>query len=481
MRTEATATGEAREQGRVTPNGKRPRLAAGMSSRLLVLTIAFAMLAEVLIYVPSAARYWVTYLGERIAQAHLASLAVVEAPNNAVSPELARELLAKAGARAVALKMLGRRYLVAPDEMPPEVDATVDLRETGPFEAIAATFRVLFGSGNRVMLVVDAAPGTAGAVVETIIDEAPLRQQLVAVSARILTLSLFIALLTAGLVFISLQWLFVRPMRRLAADMTAFRIAPEDPSRVIKPSGRSDEIGVAEEELASLQRDLQHALTQKTHLAALGTAVAKINHDLRNILATAQLMADRLRESEDPTVRRIAPRLVASIDRAVDLCARTMKYGRADEPPPEKEPVDLARLWQQVADTVAPPGDNRITFDAEIPPGMTVQADREQLFRVLLNLARNAVGAIAGDGRVRLSARNLEGGAELLVADSGSGLPEAARLHLFEPFVAAGRSGGTGLGLAIARDLVTAHGGEIGLLQTGPEGTTFRIFLPAAA
>jgi signal transduction histidine kinase len=452
-----------------------------MSSRLLVLTIAFAMLAEVFIYVPSAARFWMTYLGERIAEAHLASLAVVEAPNNAVSPALARELLAKAGARAVALKMLGRRYLVSIDDKPPDVDTIVDLREVGPAGAIMATFRVLFGSGERVMLVVDAAPGTPGAVVETIIDEAPLRDQLLAFSGRILTLSLFIALITAGLVFVSLQWLFVRPMRRLAAGMTDFRLAPEDPNRVVKPSGRGDEIGVAETELASLQSDLQHALTQKTHLAALGTAVAKINHDLRNILATAQLMADRLRESEDPTVRRIAPRLVASIDRAVDLCARTMRYGRADEPPPEKERVDLARLWRQVADTVAPPGENRITFDADIPLNMEVDADREQLFRVLLNLARNAVGAIAGEGRVRLAARNCDGGAELLVADTGGGLPEAARLHLFEPFVAAGRSGGTGLGLAIARDLVTAHGGEIGVLRTGPQGTTFRIFLPAAA
>lgn len=474
------AIGGAGERGRVIVDGQRPRLAAGMSSRLLVLTIAFAMLAEVLIYVPSAARFWMGYLGERIGEAHLASLAVVEAPNNAVSPALARELLAKAGSHAVALKMLGRRYLVSVDDMPPRVDVTFDLRETGPLDAIMATFRVLFGAGNRVMLVVDAAPGTAGAVVETIIDEAPLRAQLLAFSGRILTLSLFIAVITAGLVFVSLQWLFVRPMRRLAADMTAFRLAPEDPGRVVRPSGRGDEVGVAEMELASLQRELQQALTQKTHLAALGTAVAKINHDLRNILATAQLMADRLRESDDPTVRRVAPRLVASIDRAVDLCARTMKYGRADEPAPQREAIDLARLWQQVADTVTPPGENRITFDADIPAGMAAEADREQLFRVLLNLARNAVGAIPGEGRVRLAARVCEGGAELLVADTGGGLPEAARLHLFEPFVAAGRGGGTGLGLAIVRDLVVAHGGEIGLLRSGPEGTTFRIFLPSA-
>jgi signal transduction histidine kinase len=449
-----------------------------MSSRLLLLTIAFAMLAEVLIYVPSAARFWVGYLTERIGEAHLASLAVVEAPNNAVSQALARELVTKAGARAVALKMLGRRYLVSPDDVPPRVDATVDLREVGPIRAIMSTFRVLLGDGSRIMLVVDAAPGTAGAVVETIIDEAPLRTQLIAFSSRILTLSLFIAVITAGLVYLSLQWLFVRPMRRLAADMTAFRLAPEDPARVIRPSGRGDEIGIAEAELASMQHDLQQALTQKTHLAALGTAISKINHDLRNILATAQLVADRLGDSKDPTVRRVAPRLVASIDRAVDLCARTLKYGRADEPPPQKEAVDLAGLWRQVAEAVAPPGDERITFDADLPGGFMVDADREQLFRVLLNLARNAAGAIAGEGRVRLAARRDNGGAELLVVDSGGGLPVAVQAALFQPFTTAGRGGGTGLGLAIARDLVVAHGGEIGLVRTGPQGTTFRIFLP---
>src|SRR5690606_5767639 len=111
-----------------------------------------------------------------------------------------------------------------------------------------------------------------------------------------------------ALVYLSLQWLLVRPMRALTQNMTAFSEAPEDETRIIVPSGRSDEIGIAERQLQAMQHGLRAALRQKAHLAALGAAVARINHDLRNILSSASLMSDRLAHIEAPEVKRIAPR-----------------------------------------------------------------------------------------------------------------------------------------------------------------------------
>ncbi len=128
--------------------------------------------------------------------------------------------------------------------------------------------------------------------------------------------------MTAALVYLSLQWLLVRPMRRMTASMTRFREDPEDASRMIVPSGRADEIGLAESELAVMQETVRQALGQRARLAALGTAVTKINHDLRNILSTARLVTDGLTASAAPEVRRLAPRLIDAIDRAVALCRR---------------------------------------------------------------------------------------------------------------------------------------------------------------
>ncbi len=463
----------------MAPGDKRGTgLPGGLSWRLLLLTLLFAMLSEILIFVPSAARFALAYMDQRVGEAHLASLAVMAAPDNVVSPDLQRELLGQAGSLAIALKLPDRRYLIAPDSMPPKVDTVMDLREIGPAGGIVVMLRVFFGPGDRTLLVIGAAQRMPEATVETIVEEAPLQEALYAYGRRILALSILISLLTATLVYLSLQWLFVRPMRRLASAMTSFRAAPEDPARIVTPSQRGDEIGAAEAELAALQLDLQQALAQKTRLAALGMAISKINHDLRNILANAQLLGDRLKESADPAVRRVAPRLVESIDRAIDLCVRTLRHGRAEEPPPLKTRVDIAQLWHAVGEAAALPADGRIAWEASVPPRLSASADEQQLFRVLLNLGRNGIEAIPGRGHVRLVARPVERGLEMLVEDSGAGLPEAARDKLFEPFSCSGRSGGTGLGLSIARDIVLAHGGSIELARTGPTGTAFRVFLP---
>src|SRR5262249_26060636 len=133
-----------------------------------------------------------------------------------------------------------------------------------------------------------------GEFVEIVIDESPLREAMLRFSVNILLLSLMISIITAALVYLSLHLLLVRPMRRITANMMAFRSDPENPARVIVASSRQDEVGIAERELAMMQRDLASMLQQKSRLAALGLAVSKINHDLRNLLASAQLFSEGL-------------------------------------------------------------------------------------------------------------------------------------------------------------------------------------------
>src|SRR5262249_27530617 len=156
-------------------------------------------------------------------------------------------------------------------------------------------------------------PKQSQVTVEVLLDEAPLRLEMVAYSWRILGLSLVISFATATLVFLALQWLMVRPLRRLIENVMAFRDAPEDPARAIGPSRRRDELGVAQNELAQMEESVRAALHQQARLAALGTAIAKISHDLRNILATARLVSDRLADSTDPKVQRMAPTLLGTI------------------------------------------------------------------------------------------------------------------------------------------------------------------------
>jgi signal transduction histidine kinase len=322
-------------------------------------------------------------------------------------------------------------------------------------------------------------PKDKNTMIEVVLDEEPLRMEMLDYSRRILVLSLIISFVTAVLVYLSLQWLLVRPMRQLTANMTAFSMAPEDASRLMSPSARSDEIGVAQRQLETMQRALRDALHQKTRLAALGTAVTKINHDLRNLLSTASLLSERLEGAKDPKVREVAPRLESALDRAVILCTDTLDFAKSEAVEPKPTPVDLRGLVEDVAGTL-PVKDNGGGSDLTItvPPNLTALADRTHLYRALSNLGANAVQA--GAANITISAGAADGRIYIDVADDGPGLPRNAREHLFAPFEGSGRSGGSGLGLAIAYELTQAQGGDLSLIESSDKGTTFRIELPKA-
>lgn len=241
------------------------------------------------------------------------------------------------------------------------------------------------------------------------------------------------------------------------------------------------ELREAEEALKALQTQLTGALRQKERLAQLGGAVARISHDLRNILTTAQLLTDRIEASKDPAVARAAPKLVTSISRAVALCEATLTFGKAEEAPPSLARFMALTLAEEVIEAERLAGNGLVDFVTDIPASLTIRADREQIYRVLSNLTRNARQAIeaAGvDGTVEIGAGEEEAGWWVRVGDTGPGLPQRTRDHLFQPFQGGNRKGGTGLGLTIAAELVRGHGGRLDLVRSDENGTEFLAHLP---
>ena len=467
------------------PRADRPRLPRqlGLSGKLLLLTVPLVMIAGMLIYVPAIANFRMNRLNDRLAAANTAALVLDAAPSGMVPDSLARQILTSIGARAVAIKMGQQRRLLASANLPEAIDHDIDMRTMTVWDAIAGSLRMMMERGDRTIRVVGPAPGGAQ-FIEVLIDEKPLRQAMYRFSRNLLVVSLLIAVLTAALVYLALHYLFVRPMRRLTASMVGFHENPESTARVIVPSQRGDEIGVAERELSAMQRDLVSMLHQKSRLAALGLAVSKINHDLRNLLASAQLLSDQLASVPDPRVQRFAPKLMRSLERAIAFCQSTLSYGRAQEAAPDRRMIGIEPVVSEVRETAGLASDASITWITAIERGLAVDADPDQLFRVLLNLVRNAAQALESNPKndpasmqIRVTGRRQGAVAILEVSDTGPGVPQKAREHLFKAFQTSGRPGGSGLGLAIAAELVRAHGGEISLVE-GTIGATFRIVIP---
>jgi signal transduction histidine kinase len=452
-----------------------PPLGKSLSVRLLMLTIAFVMLAEVLIYCPSIGRFRLVYLEERLAAAHLALLALEATPDQMVGAAVERELMAHVGAYAVSLQKPGQGRLMLMVEKPPGPVVTYDLRQGGFFSLIRDAFMTLLSDDQRILRVLGPSPQDSAIRVEVVLDEAPLRAAMLDYSQRILNLSLVISLFTAALVYLSLHRMIVRPMRRITQSMVRFRTNPEDASRDLVPSGRSDEVGVVERELVTMQEGLRGALLQKTRLAALGTAVSKINHDLRNILSAASLVSDRMSRSEDPKVRGLTPTLMATLDRAVNLCSQTLSFTREGPRHLDITCFGLGGLVDEVVASLPEAAEDDKSVVNTLDGTLEIEGDRDELYRVFHNLIHNAL--LVGASEIILSAQTT--GDELWVdfVDNGPGLPPRARDNLFVPFAGSARKGGTGLGLAIARDLARAHGGDLALLQSDASGTTFRLNL----
>lgn len=479
----------------------------GLPTKLLLITIVFVMLAEVLVFVPSIASFRLNWLHTRMDFARIAALAAEASENGDVPAMVRRELLTTAQVRAVAIKKSDRRRLVLPSDETLVVDASFDLRDMGydgfwnlfsaKLSLIADALYVFIAPSDRMIVIYgnmtrDGADATLANqarlqpaidqdFVEVVLPEAPLRAAMLRHGLNVLALSIIISIIAAAAVYFTLIRVLVQPMMRFTGNMVFFAANPEDPSRIMQPSSRRDEIGIAETELAGMQTQLNNLLQQRRRLAELGLAVSKINHDLRNMLSSAQLISDRLGELPDPSVQRFAPKLIASLDRAINFCNDTLRFGRAEEAAPRRELFSVAALVDEVGEGLGLPRDH-IKMDVQIQPTIQVDADRDHLYRVLNNLIRNALQAIEGrgepaSGRIMISAERDGRTTVINISDDGPGVPAKARENLFQAFKGGARKGGSGLGLAISAELIRAHGGEIALLES-VSGARFQIRIP---
>lgn len=452
-----------------------------LSGRFALLTTAFVVLAEVLILLPSLGSFRLDYLTSRLERAQIASLALLTT-NLMIEPKLEAELLLNAGVLNVVLRRDEMRELVLSSPIPSPIQSTHDLRDATTLGLVRDALVLLTETDDHVIRVIGAPVQGGGEVIEITLQTAEMRRQMIEYALRILALSAVFSVATAILLFLAVRRLIVSPIQRVVRHMTAWADAPEDARRIITPAATVVELRDAEGALASMQHQLVASLRQKERLAQLGQAVAKISHDLRNILTTTQLLADRLEESDDPSVKRAAPKLVNSISRAVALCETSLTFGRAEEPPPALMRFMLAGLVNEVIDAESlSAAAAAVEFVTDIAPNLVIRADRDQLYRVFSNLVRNARQAIEATGKpgtIEIGGGEEEAGWWIRVGDTGPGLPARAREHLFQPFQGGSRKGGSGLGLAIAAELVRGHGGRLELLRSDAEGTEFLLHLP---
>ena len=467
-------------------------LGLGLPAKLLMLTAVFVLLAEILIFLPSIANYRISWLNDRLTAANVAALAAEAVPGRNVPPALRNELTRTALVRAIAIRRGGARRLVLPPVQELSITAHFDLRQPPNLtfsqdmalrlSQIGDAIELFFAPDDRVIRIVGFLGPRYDDVIEVVLPEEPLKRAMVAYATNIVVISIIISLITAALVYFAISALLVRPMMRLTRNMLRFGESPEDASRIIIPTGRGDEIGTAERELAHMQRQLTQALIQKNRLAQLGLAVSKISHDLRNMLANAQLISDRLTTISDPTVQQFAPKLIASLDRAINFCNSSLRFGRAEEAEPRRELMRLKPLLEEVADGFGLPREGKIGWKVDADDQLLIDADHEHMFRVLSNLTRNAMQAIESRGENasgEIDVKAWRNGRKVFIqiSDDGPGVPQHARENLFRAFQASSHKDGSGLGLSIAAELVAVHGGKLELLDT-PAGATFLIELP---
>ena len=466
--------------------GRRFFWPGGLSARLLILTTLFVAGAGAFTLPPALAAFEERWLLDRIRAAELVSLAYEVAPDRVVSDQITGQLLQGAGVQTVAIQTEGNRRLVVPGVRSPQAPYLVDLRHQALASWLTAPFQTLMGGDGRMVRVIAEPRFRKADFIEVVAPDAELKHQLAQYLQQLVLITAFVAGLAGLLVFLSLNLFLVRPMQRITFAMERFRADPDDPASHLDPSGRRDEIGRAEVELDLMQADLRAALNSRARLAALGEAVAKINHDLRNMLTSAQIASERLAAVKDPQVTQALPRLERALDRAVKLATNVLTYGKTQEAPPDVQAVPLVAALEAAAEE-ARLGERSVGFAHDVDPAAQVQADPDQLHRILANLMRNAREAIeqqAGrttPGMVRASFVQEPGSGVLRLADNGPGIPERAQERLFQPFAGSTRPGGAGLGLAIARELAQGHGGDLVLAETGPSGAVFELRLPGEA
>ncbi len=457
-------------------------IGSSLSIKLLLLTIFFVLLAEVFIYIPSVINFRKTWLEERMAAAKIAILAIEAAPDHMISEMLTKKLLSNAKMVAISVKHKDKRHLLLNTDMPLSIAERYDLRGLSYWEMFRDTIAILYHKQNHKSIIqvtgyIDDNYPDNDSFIEIFFHEDLLCEDMHSFSVNVMLLSIIISLVTAGLVYLSLSLLLIRPVQRITKHIIAFRESPEIATNKLSAKGRKDEIGIIMEELGIMQDEIRKALAQKKHLAQLGESVSKINHDLRNILSSAQMVTDHLSNIDNPVVQKLTPRFVTAVDRAIRLCENSLKYGKAEVEKPEILPMNLHQTLEEVGISLGVSDLKEVTFKNDVPKDFTLKADSDQLFRVFLNLCRNALQAMKQEGEITLSAYHDGNHTVIDIMDNGPGIPARIKDHVFRPFHGSS-NGGAGLGLAISKELIEAHGGRLDLIKSDKTGTHFRVNLP---
>lgn len=458
----------------------RPAAPEGLTPRLLILTALFTLAVLAAIVLPSAAAFHERWLQDRLQSAELASVGVEALPYSAVEDETGAELLRIGGVQSVVVGEQGVRRLLLQAPNLPRAPDLIDLRERNIGQRLMDPWRTLFGHPDRSLRVQAAPRYRSGDLIEILAPAQPLKIELRGFLLNTLLTALLISALAGGLLYAALAYLVVQPLRRVTKAIERFAADPESAGE--PPSPRRDEIGRVERELARMQDEVRQSLRARARLVALGEAVAKINHDLRNMLTSAQMASERLAASADPHVAKALPRLERALGRASTLARNVLDYGKSEEPAPQKVRLALATAVRTAAEDAGldPQG---VRLKTRLPARMMVEADADQLHRILVNLMRNARQAIeaAGleEGVIEVSAQEAGGRCLIRLTDNGPGIPPRLAERLFEPFVSGKASDGTGLGLTISRELAALHGGDLRLVETSERGAVFELALPA--
>jgi len=462
-----------------------PRAPDGLSARLLLLTVAFTLAVEALIMGPNLAAFHERWLRDRLQAAELASVGVEALPYSAVEDDTAAELMRIGGVQAVALTEQGVRRLLLQAPNLPRAPELIDLRRQDSWGRLTDPWRTLFGHPDRSLRVQAKPRYRSGDFIEIVTPAQPLKLELKTFLLNSLIVSLLVSVTAGALLYGGLALLVLRPLRRVTRSMERFAVDPE--SEAEAPSDRHDEIGRVERELSRMQEEVRHSLRSRARLVALGEAVAKINHDLRNMLTSAQMASERLATSADPQVAKALPRLERALSRAANLSRNVLEYGRSEEPAAQKTRVVLTKALTLAAEDAGLEPDG-VALIKQLPPRFAVEADADQLYRILVNLMRNARQAIEADpgrpperrgkGAITVSAFGQDGFCVVRIADDGPGIPPRLAERLFEPFVSSKSSEGTGLGLTISRELAALNGGDLRLVESDGAGATFELRLP---
>lgn len=215
-------------------------------------------------------------------------------------------------------------------------------------------------------------------------------------------------------------------------------------------------------------------------MAVVGAMMNSIIHDFKNPFTLISLGAQVIMQNhQDPKTRKICNNIEEQIRRMVDMANEIADFSRGQQSL-DFAPVRMKKLFQRFKDLNYPYFQKEnIRFDIEVED-VTIEAEEGKLLRVLQNLVTNAMDSLEDreDGVVSLLARPKNDGAEIIVKDNGSGVPENIRDRLFEPFVTFGKTSGTGLGTAIVKSIIEAHRGTIRFETATNQGTTFYIWLP---